>query len=425
MKRTSSNPAIVRFPRFSQTKDPERYHQAQLELYLPHRDEAQLKPQRFETYETFYNTGSVVLPNTTQVRTVRDIVNENRARFEQNSQALDQALEQAQDLGQLEDAWANIAPAAKQARLEDESQVVEHAGELIATGDVPELANPPAPTIPSLCSVELLNNANIQPLTQSLNQKQGQLLYFVRNWCWQTVYGEQPNPFYVHLNGGAGVGKSHVVKCIYNEATRILRTRYSPTDTTVLLVAPTGTAAFNVGGHTIHSVFKIPPEGPYLPLSDDTLNTMQAQLANPKILIIDEISMVDCRVLSYINSRLRQIKRIRSTDTASCFGNVSVLAVGDFYQLPPVRAQTLLKPNADEGIDLWHDNFKVVTLDQVMRQRDDAYFAAMLNRIRVKAKDDSLLREDEEALQARCDLTMSYMSSALIAWSKPTPLCYK
>ena len=40
MKRTDSKPAIVRFPRFSQTRDPERYYQAQLKLYLPHRDEA-------------------------------------------------------------------------------------------------------------------------------------------------------------------------------------------------------------------------------------------------------------------------------------------------------------------------------------------------------------------------------------------------
>ena len=403
-RRTKSEGAIIRYPRFSRTRDPESYYQGQLKLYLPHRAHVQLKPEGFDSFENFYDTGSVKLSSVSPLQSVKSIVTENKTKFEQNSQAIEQALEQLQEASNLEDAWANIAPETEQARLEHEAQMLGYVNEPMDMDDVPELANQPRSTVPSLCSVELLNVTNTQPLLQSLNKEQGELLYFIRTWCLQTVHGAEPDPFYIHLNGGAGVGKTHVVKCIYYEATRILRRRYSPEDTTVLLVAPTGTAAFNVSGHTIHSVFKIPRKGPYQPLSEDTLNTMQVQLGNLQILIIDEISMVDRRVLSYINGRLRQIKRFRSMDTTAHFGNVSILAVGDFYQLPPVRAQTLMRPNADEGIDLWHDNFKIVTLVQTMRQRDDARFAEVLNRLRVKARSDTLLAEDDEMLRLRCDL---------------------
>ena len=96
---------------------------------------------------------------------------------------------------------------------------------------------------------------------QILNKEQRELLYYVRWWCLQTVNGENPEPFYIHVNGGAGVGKSHLIKCIYNEASKILKNGTSPTDTTVLLTAPTGVSAHRISGHTIHSVLKVPRLG--------------------------------------------------------------------------------------------------------------------------------------------------------------------
>jgi hypothetical protein len=51
---------------------------------------------------------------------------------------------------------------------------------------------------------------------------------------------------------------------------------------------------------------------------------------------------------------------------------------GDFYQLPPVKAQSLLKPNTKAGIGLWIDLFSMVEFTQIMRQRDDQDFAELL-----------------------------------------------
>ena len=102
----------------------------------------------------------------------------------------------------------------------------------------------------------------------------------------------------------------------------------------VLLTAPTGVAAFNIQGTIVHyalllgtSKFSIQP------LTQDKLNTLRTKLSNLQLLIIDEISMVGSNILLQIHKRLQQLKGKRDDTT---FGNISILAVGDLYQLRPV-----------------------------------------------------------------------------------------
>uniref|UniRef100_A0AAZ1XRW2 DNA helicase Pif1-like 2B domain-containing protein n=1 Tax=Oreochromis aureus TaxID=47969 RepID=A0AAZ1XRW2_OREAU len=77
---------------------------------------------------------------------------------------------------------------------------------------------------------------------------------------------------------------------------------------------------------------------------------------------------------------------------------MSVLAVGDFYQLPPVRQSKPLCVYDPEQIDLWQEHFQMITLTEIMRQKDDVAFAEMLNRIRVKEKTDELSQCDRDLL---------------------------
>ena len=113
------------------------------------------------------------------------------------------------------------------------------------------------------------------------------------------------------------------------------------------------------------------------------------------MLIIDEVSMVDHRLLAYIHGRLRQIKQ---TGDYSPFANVSLICVGDFYQLKPVKG-TPLYANTN-GINLWENNFDLAELTEVVRQ-ENSTFAQLLNRIRVHPKNEPLDAHDIVSLKER------------------------
>jgi hypothetical protein len=407
MKRTMSPPAVIRFAKFSQTNDPTNYFMTILKLYLPHRNPNQIKPHVFETYEDFYENGAVSLSVHTEVKPVKLIVEENRQTFEKAGSELQNAWELFQTAGPLEDAWSQVAPQTEQDRLDALAEIHDDnvdtglqddvISELQDTGQQQDNAN-----AMSLSSVELMSEST-RPLLRTMNDKQLEVFYYIRDWCLKSAQGTNPEAFFLHVNGGAGTGKSHLIKCVYYEATKLLRKENAPTDTTVLLTAPTGTAAFGIGGFTIHSALKIGKSN-YDSLSNETLSTLQSKLGNLKILIIDEISMVNRKVFSCIHNRLKQLKHKKTTDRNAWFGDVCILAVGDFFQLSPVRADPLCFRNSEDGVDLWNDLFQIVTLEEIMRQKDDAPFANMMNRMRVKRKSDKFDDDDKMVLQGRNDL---------------------
>ena len=98
----------------------------------------------------------------------------------------------------------------------------------------------------------------------------------------------------------------------------------------VLKVAPTGKAAFNIKGNTLHSAFKIPANRgfQYCTLDADRLNSIRAQLKRLQVIFIDEISMVGSGMFNFLNLRLQQI-----LGTNTPFGALSVIAAGDLFQL--------------------------------------------------------------------------------------------
>ncbi len=216
---------------------------------------------------------------------------------------------------------------------------------------------------------------------------------FHRNWCQKAVIalkkGKQIEPYRVFLSGPGGVGKSHVIKLIYSDTLRFLRLSgaIEPDDVIVLLTAPTGVAAFNINGMTLHSAFLL-GSGKYTgfqPLSHDRLNTLRSKLSKLTLVIIDEVSMVGANMLLEIHKRLQQIKGVSDDVT---FGGVSILAVGDLYQLPPVAQAPLFSTVSDcyaqlyRSGSLWIDQFQLVELDEIMRQRGDSTFAELLCRVR-------------------------------------------
>ena len=111
-------------------------------------------------------------------------------------------------------------------------------------------------------------------------------------------------------------------------------------------------AAFNIGGSTLHSALKLPVEdghshesatSKYKALGGEALQDARQAWRDVRYLVIDDISMVSSTMLMYAIKRLKEI-----TSKHEAFGGLSVITVGDFYQLPPVKAPFVFhRPTAD------------------------------------------------------------------------------
>ncbi|XP_061784267.2 uncharacterized protein [Nerophis lumbriciformis] len=403
LRRTRTQFAVVRYMRFKLEKQEEAHFQSLLQLFLPYRTDLELKPEGFEFYKQFHEEGNVTLAGGTE-RPVRDVVDENRAKFEVDCPRLERAQEIADMLGGVdEDAWGDLCPEQQVEHMEClEERRLQQQGEIRDEQLVELEENVPDLFVGGKQVATIERNTNILPrreglaLVHSLNETQRSIFDRIRKWCLEKVMGKTPEPFHVFVTGGAGTGKSHLIRAIQYEAGRLLSRLYQPDETCVLLTAPTGIAAYSLHAATIHHTFSIGMQVslPYIPLGEDKINSLRAQFGHLQILIIDEISMVDHHLLAYVHGRLRQIKQ---TGDFSPFGNVSVVAVGDFYQLPPVKGRPLY--TCQVGVDLWC-HFTKVELKTVVRQKDSV-FSELLNRLRVRSKETPLSQSDVDILKSR------------------------
>jgi hypothetical protein len=192
------------------------------------------------------------------------------------------------------------------------------------------------------------------------------------------------------LTGKAGTGK-----------TTFLRRLKDLSPKRMLVVAPTGVAAINAGGVTIHSFFQL-PFGPYLPGSGQAAQAFANRFSREKIniiksldlLVIDEVSMVRADLLDAVSDVLQRFR-----DRNRPFGGVQLLLIGDMQQLAPVAREeewNLLKehyasPYFFESKALSSESYLCVELTQVYRQSDDV-FVSLLNRIRENRPDEDTLR---------------------------------
>ena len=165
----------------------------------------------------------------------------------------------------------------------------------------------------------------------------------------------------------------------------------------VLLSAFTGTAAANIEGQTLHTLFSFNFGAGFMSLSDKMRDEKRNLYKNVKILIIDEISLVDADMLYKIDLRLREI-----TQMGVPLGNIAIFVLGDLMQMCPISGRFIfLNPRNSQffltsEIDpLWR-KFDCLNLEINHRQGDDKDYADTLNRIRVgeeNAEDIKKLKE--------------------------------
>ncbi|MBO7616322.1 MAG: HRDC domain-containing protein [Bacteroidales bacterium] len=202
---------------------------------------------------------------------------------------------------------------------------------------------------------------------------------------------------HIFLTGKAGTGK-----------TTFLKNLPLKTYKRMVVVAPTGVAAINAGGQTIHSFFQL-PFGPQLPenmlgkpFNAKSLAAQYQKLNKKKInlmrsldlLIIDEISMVRADVLDAIDAVLRRVRRSQKP-----FGGLQLLMIGDVHQLAPVA-----KPEEWEVLSPYYDTpyffgsqvlkkapYVCVELEHIYRQHDED-FIILLNKVRNNRMDAECVR---------------------------------
>ena len=181
----------------------------------------------------------------------------------------------------------------------------------------------------------------------------------------------------IFLTGKAGTGKTTFLKTIMEHS------RKRP-----IVVAPTGVAAINAGGVTIHSFFQL-PFSPYVPGAKveskfDFGKEKRKIIASSDLLIIDEISMVRADLLDAIDAVLRRFR-----EHGQPFGGMQLLMIGDLAQLTPVvtpEDERMLKPYYDTPYffgskALQQIDYVTIQLSHVYRQQDES-FVALLNEIR-------------------------------------------
>jgi nucleoside-triphosphatase THEP1 len=208
---------------------------------------------------------------------------------------------------------------------------------------------------------------------------------------------------YNFISGGAGVGKSVLINAIYQSLSRHFTSipGHNCEEENILLTAFTGKAAFNINGMTLHTTFGLPVNqcgARMVRLDEGTANTYRTKLNGLKLIITDEISMVGGTIFKYLDERLKQIFQ-----SQELFAGISIIAVGDFNQLPPVGDSMIFQPSKKDEYEVlagayrW-TNFKIYELTEIMRQKNDLKFANALNNL----ANDCLTKENINLFQQRC-----------------------
>lgn len=384
-------PAIIRYHQWSEKKQPSQYYHSQLLLYCPWRDEK--NDLCYSSYEETYNAN-------------KELIEENRKSYEYHSSEIQRAVENIEEFGIAEECWNILAPQAEQMQCEDRrtgttevptiSNVFDHNSSSSVNHDLGLVPYEVEFSNERMTKFEWYNHL------LSLNTLQSQVHDFIVHWCTKMLLSHKcrtPDPFHIFLTGGAGVGKRHLVRAIVQTINHFFQRNNQVQDMHVMVCAPTGAAAYNISGYTLHAAFLLPvnvkSSDDYIPLSGERLASLKESIGNIKVLIIDEISMVGSDMLLTVHRRLCDVMGNHQP-----FGGISILAVGDLLQLPPVAQKPVFSCPSDEMAAIYGSvwqHFQIAELHEIQRQKNDSTFALLLNRIRSGTHTD----EDIKVLQQR------------------------
>ena len=206
-------------------------------------------------------------------------------------------------------------------------------------------------------------------------------------------------PLRMFVSGVGGTGKSFLIHALKS----LIHQIWPSSDLSCAIAAPTGLAAFNVGGMTIHRLF-------YLPIE----------------LIVDEVSMVSSLNLAYMHLRLEEL-----FGGHDWFGSKSIVCYGDLLQLPPVNGSSVFqtvsrkslcqKLGCATSVNIWQESMEYDELTINERQKKDSDFSDMLDSVRRGSPTEKTL----ETLRGRVtDIPISQLYSDLQLSGKTPFVCF-
>ena len=372
-KRSKQVVVIVR-PSYSPDPDGPKYEEycrIKLMLYKPYRVEQELIGEHgtyTAAYSEYLQSGNIPACLEDDLR----LIITHQQNEEEHSDRDDQdSLEQEHQQRLLQDDWMVICQR-HQSNLTTTQEDGQTFDWCAAAAAYPNLTEAPS-FIAQSREVFQISSHNNSVDCRNLQRKQLQVYQLVH----QQFYNVDTEPLRLIVSGTAGTGKSYLIHCLK----QLLQD-------TVKVAAPTGVAAFNIGGSTLHSLLHLPTRGEFKQLEGRSLQQLQESFSGIRFLIIDEKSMVGRKMFGQIDSRLRQAFP-HSADQV--LGGCNCLLFGDFGQLPPVMDLPLYSTAtrssiSDLGLAAYQMFTKAIVLTEVMRQTgtdpDQVLFRSILHHLR-------------------------------------------
>ncbi|KAL5457558.1 hypothetical protein EMCRGX_G034829 [Ephydatia muelleri] len=203
-------------------------------------------------------------------------------------------------------------------------------------------------------------------------------------------------PLCKFISGVGGTGKSFLIHTIRAKVNELWIDNKDYIR--CALAAPTGLAAFNIEGVTVHRLFQLPIEhdsrtSTYWSLPKESLKVMRNGFTHVKLIIIDEVSMLSSLTLAYIHLRLDEL-----FGSDQWFGSMNVLFFGDLLQLPPVNGSMVFQNISNKfiaarlgcvtAVNIWRESIVYDELTINERQKRDPEFGQLLNEVRVNCISD-------------------------------------
>jgi len=354
---------IIRYRNFKLHQDPEDYFREQLMLFLPWSNEEEdlIDINHEETFNL--NKDSIKQKRSEYVHSE---ASEFDQAFEEHMERKDEDENDIDDKNVEYDQDKNEFLIYETGN--NEGDIFVEMGLNIRTEKVEHFNVP-----------KIIPDTEYQQMMRSLNTNQRKYSLNVMN-----LIKNDDKQFFHFINGGAGVGKSTLIKAVYQSTLRFNNSLpgCNPESIRVAICAPTGRAASLIDGMTLHSFLSLPVnqcKHKLVKLDSEVSNRIGVKLKDLKLLIIDEISMVGFTMFQQVDARLQQIMRSKQP-----FGGISVIVLGDFNQLRPVGDKYIFQCNNSYNalVDspLW-SLFELFELTEIMRQKDDKTFAIALGNI--------------------------------------------